>query len=405
MTDSPQGPGDEKVRELLTKLETGYSLPALSVVAVRLVELASDDACSVQDLVNLIEKDPSLAIRLMKLANSVFFKASLPVTTLQQAVMRIGFHQLRIMALSLSLRDTFPMGKVGPVDYERFWRTSLYRALVAKTLAQHLRNCNPEEAFVAGLTLGIGFLVFFDIFIKGKRPDLELTMETLDELLDWEKKEFGVHHREIGEVALRFWKFPERIIACQRGFAGEGADEPLAKICEEARVLSGLMLRKSTDFTSLFEEAHEALGLSADTTNNIILTTFDEVEGIAEHLRIELNREKDLLELMERANGALSAISEKLSAWQCRSPGETLPSFDGMEGGKEGARHVARTLEAVAHEIRNPLVAVAGFARRLAGSLEPSTKSGAYARIILDEAMRLEKALTQMGGAIEQGGA
>ena len=91
--------------DLLRRLESGFSLPTLSVVAIRLVELASDEECSVNDLVSLIEKDPSLAIRLLKIANSAFFKSAEPVTTLRQAVIRIGFQQLRIMALSLSLSD------------------------------------------------------------------------------------------------------------------------------------------------------------------------------------------------------------------------------------------------------------------------------------------------------------
>ena len=54
------------------------------------------------------------------------------------------------------------------------------------------------------------------------------------------------------------------------------------------------------------------------------------------------------------------------------------------------------TLQAVAHEIRNPLLAVGGFARKLAASLDPGTKGGEYVKIILEEASRLEKALYEM---------
>jgi len=59
-------------------------------------------------------------------------------------------------------------------------------------------------------------------------------------------------------------------------------------------------------------------------------------------------------------------------------------------------RSVKDALEAVAHEIRNPLTAVGGFARRLAVSLDPDSQSGKYARVILDEALRLEKILPKM---------
>jgi nitrogen-specific signal transduction histidine kinase len=57
---------------------------------------------------------------------------------------------------------------------------------------------------------------------------------------------------------------------------------------------------------------------------------------------------------------------------------------------------VSHTLQAVAHEIRNPLIAVAGFARRLSTTLDPESKGGKYAQIILQEAQRLEEALSQM---------
>jgi hypothetical protein len=50
---------------VLKELEAGYSLPSLSVVALRLVELAADDTCSARDLDRLIEKDPTLALRLL----------------------------------------------------------------------------------------------------------------------------------------------------------------------------------------------------------------------------------------------------------------------------------------------------------------------------------------------------
>ncbi len=379
--------------DLLRHLEAGYSLPSLSVVVIRLVELASDERCSVNDIAGLIEKDPSLTVRLLKLANSAFFRGSQPVVTLKHAILRIGFRQLRIMALSLSLRDTFPMGKVGVLDYERFWRTSLYRALLAKSFAHHLGTCDPEEAFVGGLTLGVGFLIFFDLFVKGKGVDMDSGLDTLDKLLAWETERFGVDHRKIGRAVLRYWGFPEEIVDCQLGYKG-GTTGPLARVCESARVLSNILLRRSAGFHSLFREGNEKLGLSDETINDIVLATFEEVQDIAESFRIEMNKEKDLLELMEKANRALSQISEKMSHLQQEG---SLPSFEGLSGEQTaGQTYVNETLQAVAHEIRNPLVAVAGFAKRLAATVDPLSKGGEYARIILEEAVRLETALTEM---------
>jgi HD-like signal output (HDOD) protein len=382
---------------LLKSLESGYSLPPLSVVALKLVELASDDASSATDLAQLIEKDPSLAVRLLKLANSAFYQSIRPITTLKQAVVKLGIHRLRIMALSLSLRDTFPLGKVGPLDYEKFWRTSLYRALLSKSLAQHFKICDPEEAFVAGLILEIGFLIYFDLLIKGKDEDVRVQLGELDGFLAWQRQHYGFDHRQVGEVVLRYWKFPESIVGCQRLYGDAVMDEgvpALAKVCELARVFSRILFQRSNDFPSLFREANKsALGLAPEVINDILLSTFEQVQDIAENFRLELNREKDLMEVMEKANRALSQISEKMAEFQDGPQPKSLPSFESLD---EKGDIVDHTLQAVAHEIRNPLMTIGGFAKKLAAALDPSSDGGKYAQVILEEALRLEKALSEM---------
>jgi HD-like signal output (HDOD) protein len=387
----------DRKKELLEKIESGYSLPVMSVVAVKLVEFASDDTCSVNDLTSLIEKDPSLAANLLRMANSAFFRTGEPAATLQQAIMRIGFHQLRIMALSLSLRNTFPMGRIGALDYEQFWRISLYRGLLAQSISKHMKMSNDEEAFLAGLILEIGLLIFFDIFLKNKNEGDEIDFYSLEKLLVWEKEHYGINHREIGEAALRHWKFPDRTVETQKfwstGIEGSNIIPPLARVCEIARVLSEKMLHRKEDFHVLFSEARETFGISDEIINDSIITSLEQVDEIAGSLKLELNKERDMLELMEKANRTLGTISEKIS--QVRT-GQSLPSFDALDVKAEEKDTVTYTLQAVAHEIKNPLVAVAGFAKRLAKNIDPDSENGRYVRIILEEAMRLEAKLKEM---------
>jgi HD-like signal output (HDOD) protein len=389
---------DNRPSDLIKRLESGYSLPSLSVIALRLVELASDDRSSAKDLASLIEKDPALTVRLLRLANSPFFAFGQPASTLEQAIVKIGFQRLRIMALSLSLRDTFPLGKTGPMDYEQFWRTSLYRALLAKSLAQHFKACNPDEAFVAGLISEIGLLVLFDILIKGRDEDVQIDLASMEDLLVWERERFGLDHRQVGQVALRHWGFPEPIVSSleHQGKAAlvEGAPV-LARICEQAQMCSAMLFHPSRDLSTFFGEADKVLGLSSEVINQTLLATFEQVEGVAEGLKLELDREKDLMEIMEKANLALGKISSQLSDYEQDGERKSLPSFDGLDGDEEV---VQETLQAVAHEIRNPLMAVGGLARRLTSVLEPSSAGGKYAQIIFEEALRLEKALAEMSG-------
>ncbi len=84
-----------------------------------------------------------------------------------------------------------------------------------------------------------------------------------------------------------------------------------------------------------------------------------------------MNKEKDLLGLMEKANRALSGISEKISMMQFQRDREA-PSFATIKEERGSQDVVVHTLRAVAHEIRNPLVTVAGFARKLSTALDPN---------------------------------
>jgi HD-like signal output (HDOD) protein len=380
--------------ELLEQLESGRGIPVLSPVAIKLVELASDDTSSAQDLVNLIEKDPPLVSRLLKLANSAFYHAPLPISTPSQAVIRLGFDRLRVMALSISLRDTFPMGKIGPLDYEKFWRTSLYRAFICKSLAASLECAHPGEAFVAGLLMEIGMLLFFEIFIKGKEEKVTLDLEPLPDLLAWEREQFGVDHRQIGRATLTYWKFPSSIIKCQEPPTAEAGKEPvtsLEKICEFAAVCAHTLFQQSSGFPVIYQRAAGELGLGQEVVNEILLQTFKQVDEVAVQFHLESKKERDLLLLMEKANRTLSRISQRISSDSL--PGAHFPSLASVP--REN-RAIQYTLQAIAHEIRNPLTAVGGFARKLAETLDPGSEGGKYAHLILNEAERLEKVLAEV---------
>jgi HD-like signal output (HDOD) protein len=363
---------------------------------MRLVEMALDDSSSAENLTALIETDPSLAVRVLRLANSTFFQTRQPTTSLKQAVVKLGYQRLRIMALSLSLRDTFPMGKIGALDYKQFWHTTLYRALIAKSLAAQLTNCYPEEAFVAGLIMEIGLLILFDLRIRQDADASPIQLEPLENLILWEKERYGIDHRQVGEAALKYWRFPDTIVQCQLiyGQAALSQNAPvLAKISELSREFSCLLSQENAAFHTLFQDAEQFLGLDRDVITDILVGTFTEVQDIADSLSVEVNKERDLMEIMEKANRALSQISDKISQHQEITGTVSLPTFDSLDDRRGVVEH---TLQAVAHEIRNPLLAVGGFARKLATSLDPDSKGGEYARIILEEASRLENALSEM---------
>jgi HD-like signal output (HDOD) protein len=382
--------------EILDRIASGYSLPAMSPLAMKLIRLASIDNISVEDLSSVIEKDPSLTVRLLRLANTAFFRMGDPITTIDQAIKMVGLSRLRIMALSLSLRDTFPMGRVGAFDYEEFWKISIYQALLAKSLAQRLRTCKPDEAFVGGLLLEVGLLIFFDLYLKKDRDLDRIKLQPLDMLIRWEEERYGINHRQIGEATLRYWKFPQVIIDCQSHYLigpDDSAVPALALICDMARECSALICETSMEWQPLFNKAEMTYRLDNDVLADILVTTFDEVREIAVSLRVEMNRKQDLLSLMEKANRALSVLSERMIQINEAGSAFALPTFAGLSIKDAPVRE---TVQAVVHEIRNPLTAIGGFARKLEKTLDPASDEWQYIRVIVEESTKIELALDEL---------
>lgn len=375
------------------KLGSDYQLPALSVIALRLVELASDDTKSASELASWLEKDPALASRVIKMANSAYFPKTRPVSTLKEAIVRIGFERLRMMALSISLRDTFPMSKVGPLDCELFWKVSIYRAVLGREIARKLKSCDPEEAFLAGLIMEIGLLVLVDVFLKKKGVEFDLDLLRFNELILLEEDTFGINHRQIGEFLLTRWKFPDEIIKTQKvGMPGMDIDaySPLQKVCHMAMVLSKIPMEEGGVFERPYNELKWAFGLEPEVVDEILFESIYQVEGMAEVMKIHMSMEKDVLGIMEKANRTLLKISERLMRGMRGT--DELPTMETLRS--EGVDK--RFLDAIAHEIRNPLLAVGGFARRLAKSLEPESKGAVYAGVLIKEAERLERLLEDL---------
>jgi HD-like signal output (HDOD) protein len=378
----------------ISGLESGKLLPSLSPLTMRLIELAADDNSSLNDIAALIEKDPSLTIRILKLANSVFFRFGNPVKTVKQAIVRIGTRQTRLLALSLLLKDTFPMSKVGAADYRRFWRLCLYQGLTAQSLAQQLKTGDAEEAFTAGFTLEIGLLALLHAFAD-LNETADIPWYPLPRLLEWEKERYGVDHREIGEFILSHWKFPASFILCQKLTAlTRRVDDllPLVKVCAMASQLSAFICEPGANLPEVFDTLEVRFKLPKPLIHEVVAATLQRVDELAQTFELEVDSKRDTDALMEKARVVLEQLSDKLPEKQPPSDTGFLPPAEPQSLG-DSTNAVRHTLETVEHEIRDPLTAVGGLVRRLAKTIDPASDQGKYVQVILAETERLEQAL------------
>jgi HD-like signal output (HDOD) protein len=347
-----------------------------------------------------------LTTRLLKLVNSAYFARRSRISSVSHAIIMAGFKKVRLMALNISLRDTFPLGRVGGMDYDLFWKTSLYRALIAQGFAQDSllsQETDPEEAFTAGLILEIGMLLLFHVCSPSLKESFPGGNVPLEEIIAWEKQHLGVDHRETGRLVLHRWHFPEQIIESQKYFGTDALEEgrfPLVKILEFARMATQFFFTTSEDPRAL-DIFSSHLGLELEKVNEILVETFSRVEEVAGQLRLIINTDDDLLRVMEKANRTLTRINGSLESsfvkvFNLISDLEQTPLQVSREDQEEKSKLLENAMEAVAHEIRNPLMAIGGFAHRLAKNVEQRGDVIEYVHLITKESMRLEKVLNDL---------
>lgn len=130
-------------------------VPMLPQVATEVLQAVGDANCDALRLSALIHKDPALAGRVLKIANSPTYMAKSPLVSLQQAVSRLGFATLTEIALAASVQSGVFHVPGLDAELQSMWKMALATASFAKEIAR-LRRLNVETAFLCGLLADIG---------------------------------------------------------------------------------------------------------------------------------------------------------------------------------------------------------------------------------------------------------
>ncbi len=193
--------------EVIKKLSNVKDLPSFPEVAHEVLQMVERDDFTVKDLQISIERDPGLATKVLKVANSFAFNPyGREITSLDRAIIQLGVKNLVPIVVGLSVvKISDRVG--GRFDKELFWKHSYTCAHVAKRLSKYFGL--PEgEAFTAGLLHDVGKLVLYMFFPEEYEEALELSEK--ENLLSYEaeQKVFGIDHSEVGEFISRLWKLP-----------------------------------------------------------------------------------------------------------------------------------------------------------------------------------------------------
>jgi HD-like signal output (HDOD) protein len=196
---------DAQVAHRLPDIGKLVSLPHTTYT---LLSLLMDDKTQPRDLERVLEQDPALAAKVISLSNSAFYGLANPVSTIDRAILIIGFKELEFMAMGLGLSETFDLAQAPKsFDGEGLWLHSLSVSWIARELAMVTKACEPAEAMITGLLHDLGILILVSKFPQQFQQLLEL----VDAGVPFQEAErsLGLHHTVIGFLLARNWNLPE----------------------------------------------------------------------------------------------------------------------------------------------------------------------------------------------------
>lgn len=189
-------------------------LPTLPAIAMELMEVTRNDRLSVNQMLPIIEKDPPLAMKVLKIANSAYYGLHRKVDSLRHALVIIGLKELSDLALSFSVFRAFARDEATHgLRWKRLWEHSAACGHVCQLLQSKLELDIPSSPYALGLLHDIGKLILYKLEPERYLECLEMARDEKVYSYQIEAREIGVDHMQVGRWIAEKWQLPNALIA------------------------------------------------------------------------------------------------------------------------------------------------------------------------------------------------
>ena len=198
-----------------------FKLPALPTALAEVIQIQRASTPDSNRLVEIIEKDPALALYVLRQVNSAYYGLRKQVSQINRAVTLLGAKRVCNMVLAAVLKQTFAniKGPMAQAVYQHILKTSLATAVLARDLADLLHLSSSETGFTAGLLHQMGRLAllytasdrYLPLWYKRIPPKQHMTLVAPS--LEAEQACFDTDYLKLGAMALQQWGLPEEFAA------------------------------------------------------------------------------------------------------------------------------------------------------------------------------------------------
>jgi len=197
--------------KVIERLQTCTNFPSPPPVALKVIELAQDPNTDLRLVADTCSGDPSIAAKIMKIANSALYASRRQSTNLRQALIVLGLNATLTLALSFTLVSSLRKDPPKGLDFLGYWRRAILAATWGKLLASELNQPFAEEVFISSLLQDIGMLATDRIAPEVYQDISPLQMEHA-RLAQHELNELGADHAAVGGWLLNSWNMPEQLV-------------------------------------------------------------------------------------------------------------------------------------------------------------------------------------------------
>lgn len=198
----------EKIKKVEALLSSVNNLPSIPIIINEVNRIIEDPGASATKLAKIINKDQAMVTKILSLANSPLYGIPRRVSTIDFAIIILGFNHIKNIIIALSMIDAFKSVKGEKFDQQKYWLHSLMVATLSKRIADDLGHRTGGEVFTAGLLHDLGIPIIFKYFNNDYIEITGIADETGNSVFETESLILGLTHVQIGRFLIDKWNLP-----------------------------------------------------------------------------------------------------------------------------------------------------------------------------------------------------
>jgi len=223
--------------------------------APRLLAALCNPTISLAEVAALVELDPALSLRVLRVANSAYYARSRSIGTIGRALSLLGLHSVRGIAATACLDRVLTVGASSTKDIKAVMYHSMATATAAESLARVSHPAQAADAFIAGLLHNAGTIVQMHLDTPGVQTLMQQPGDGPLDIRQLEADHGIIGHEECGAVIFAAWNLPEPLVVATGHHHGPLEEAPHAHRDLVAYIQVGASLALACGYTFSLEPA------------------------------------------------------------------------------------------------------------------------------------------------------